>query len=263
MSDPDSGPEDVVAALKEFGFSTYEAETLLALQRLGVGSARDVHELSGVPRSQVYGAAESLAAVGLVDVQQTNPQVYRPAPVEEVRARLERRFESRYELVVEHLSDLERGRRAANEQRQDVWRVAGAASVSSRVLELLKAADTEAVYVVGEGTLVTGGEVSTVRSLVDRGVEVTLVTESARTRDRFAGTGADIVVPSTESESDDGSGSTPVGRILFVDDDGLLLSVHGADETAIWSLDTMFARTLSDLVRGSLASFVGGCGLRS
>lgn len=253
MSDADSGadPDEVVTALKEFGLSTYEAETFLALQKLGVGSARDVHEVSGVPRSQVYGAAESLAESGLIDVQQTNPKVYRPVAVEEVDERLERRFESRRELVVDHLSTLADRRRTTTEQRQDVWRIEGAAIVNSRAVKLLETAGSEVVYVVTEGTLVSAGQGSTIRSLVDDGVTVTLVTGDGDLRDRFEGSGVDVVVP----DADDAG--APVGRILLVDDAGLLLSVHGAEETAIWSLDTMFARTLAELVRGSLAEIVG------
>lgn len=254
MSGSGSGADadDVVAALKEFGFSAYEAETFLALQRLGVGSARDVHELSGVPRSQVYGAAESLADAGLIDVQKTNPQVYRPAAVEEVKDRLRSRFETRYDLVVDHLTDLADRREPTSEQRQDVWRIEGAASVASRAVKLLETADDEVVYVLGERTLVTAAEESAVRSLVDRGVEVTVVSPAADLRDRFEAAGAEALSPDVTD------GSPAVSRILVVDTAGLLLSVRGREETAIWSLDTMFSRTLSELVRESLVSFVGG-----
>ena len=253
-ADTDPGPDrdDVVAALKRFGLSTYEAETLLALQRLGVGSARDVHQVSGVPRSQVYGAAESLAEAGLIDVQQANPQVYRPASVEEVKDRLRRRFESRFDLVVDHLADLASRREPTTERRQDVWQIEGAAVVSSRAANLLETADAEVVYVVGGTTLVTAGEESTVRSLVDRGVEVTVVSPSADVRDRFDAAGAAVISP------DAPDGSPPIGRILLADGTGLLLSVPGREETAIWSLDTMFSRTLSELIRESLANLVGG-----
>ena len=51
-------------------------------------------------------------------------------------------------------------------------------------------------------------------------------------------------------------GSTSLGRLLIVDDDGLLLSVLGREETAIWSLDTMFSRTIANLARGALANTV-------
>lgn len=254
MSGPDdtseTGDDDAVEALKAFGFSAYEAETLIALQKLGVGSARDVHEVSGVPRSQVYGAAESLAESGFVDVQQTNPQVYRPVTVEEIGDRLRSRFESRYELVADHLSDLAARRRTTNEHRQDVWRIEGAAIVDSRAVSLLETADSEVVYVLSEGTLVSANQESTIRSLVDDGVDVTLITGSDAAEARFEEMGVDVIVPTVEGAS------MPIGRIVLVDDAGLLLSVRGHEETAIWSRDTMFARTLSDLIRQWLATAV-------
>ncbi len=51
---------DAIEALEELGLSNYEAKVFVALQRLGTGTARDIHQATDVPRSQVYGAAESL-----------------------------------------------------------------------------------------------------------------------------------------------------------------------------------------------------------
>jgi sugar-specific transcriptional regulator TrmB len=47
----------------------YEARTLIALVRLGTGTARGVANVDGVPRSRVHDAAETLHERGFVDVR--------------------------------------------------------------------------------------------------------------------------------------------------------------------------------------------------
>ena len=47
-------------SLQQLGLSQYEAEVFVALVKLGTGTAREVTQITDVPRSQVYGAAEAL-----------------------------------------------------------------------------------------------------------------------------------------------------------------------------------------------------------
>ena len=59
----ESRPETAArTALERLGLSTYEAGVFVALEKLGRGTAREIAEATDVPRSQVYGAAEHIAA---------------------------------------------------------------------------------------------------------------------------------------------------------------------------------------------------------
>ena len=67
---------ELVEILGEFGFTECEAHTLIALTRLGTGTAKDIARTDDVPRTRVYDAIEVLHDRGLVDVQHTTPRKF-------------------------------------------------------------------------------------------------------------------------------------------------------------------------------------------
>ena len=70
--------------LIRLGLSKNEARALEALTALGPAGASDVHKQSGIPRNKAYEALESLAARGLVEVQNGYPTLYRPVSAKAV-----------------------------------------------------------------------------------------------------------------------------------------------------------------------------------
>ena len=60
--------------LVELGLTEYEARTLVTLVRIGTGTAKDIADADGVPRTRVYDAVETLQNMGLIDVQYATPQ---------------------------------------------------------------------------------------------------------------------------------------------------------------------------------------------
>lgn len=73
---PDDPRTVAIDALRDLGLSTYAARTFVALAALGVGTAKDVSEVSDVPRTRVYDAIDELSDRGLVDVQQASPKEF-------------------------------------------------------------------------------------------------------------------------------------------------------------------------------------------
>ena len=72
--------DDLVRNLTALGLTEYEARVYAALVGIGEGSARQVHEASGVPRPRVYDIAEGLAGRGFITVRRgEHPHVYIPA----------------------------------------------------------------------------------------------------------------------------------------------------------------------------------------
>lgn len=58
---------ELVEVLKSFGLSEYEAKALITLLSKGELTAKDISELSGIPRTSVYDVMNSLKSKGLVE----------------------------------------------------------------------------------------------------------------------------------------------------------------------------------------------------
>lgn len=247
---------DAIDSLERLGLSTYEAKVFVALQRLGVGTARDVAEITDVPRSQVYSTAESLGDRGLIDVQQSSPIRYRPLSIEAARDQLRDRFERESNRAFEYIEEV-RTEAATSEESEDIWTVTGRETIDTRVANAIRDAESEVLLGVKSKDGLTPAIEAGLREAAAEGVAVTVISRNAAVRERFDD--AETVrsrEPAIEEAPDGRS-----GRILVVDGRTILLSVLGdADpdgddaprETAIWSADTNFARVLVQLVESFL-----------
>ena len=251
---------DAIDALETLGLSNYEAKVFAALQRLGTGTAREVHRVTDVPRSQVYGAAESLQDRGLVEVQQSKPMQYRPVSLDAARSHLREEFEQTQEQAFDYLETARKQRGDGEEKQEDIWTVHGATSIDGRVEQLLAEAETRVLLGVGERENLAPQVADQLRELAATGVRVVIVGDDPALDDAFAGT--DVVVRSLADEKP--PGDDPVGRVLVVDGETVLLSVRGGDgdsadlteETAIWSSRTGIAAVLIQLIDGGLGDAV-------
>jgi sugar-specific transcriptional regulator TrmB len=250
-ADADADADAARGLLSDLGLSTYEAAVFVALQRLGVATASELEAASGVPRSQVYGAAEGLSERGLIHTQGTTPRRYRPVDVDVARERLWEPFRRRSERAFETLAAL--SRRPEPEpgpgggERGDVWLVEGVPATSARVEELLAAAERSALYAVGHPALVSDSLVEALDAAVDAGVDARVLSRDADLLDRFVGTGARLGrVPATEVAAG------VVGRVLVVDDDAVLVSAYGGGETAVWSVSSDVATVLAEIVESAV-----------
>lgn len=235
---------DPIDALEQLGVPNYEARVFVALQKLGTGTAKDVSSIADVPRSQVYGAAESLERRGLIEIQHSTPKTYRPVDLDEARARLRERFERNQERAFEYLETVQNERARSVEAQEGVWRLTGAAAIEGRTVALVDEARDRIVFGAQDPELYTETIVEHLRDRSAAGVDVTVIAEDERTLDRVRG--LDVVAP-TIAEGDQ------AGRLLVVDDDTILMSVENDEETAIWSSRSGFARVLVPLVEDAIA----------
>ncbi|UPV99741.1 helix-turn-helix domain-containing protein [Halorussus gelatinilyticus] len=250
---------DAIDALEHLGLSNYEAKVFAALQRLGTGTARDVHRATDVPRSQVYGAAESLQDRGLVEVQQSKPIQYRPVRPEAARSHLRGEFERTQERAFDYLEAARKQRGEGDEEREDIWTVHGRTSIDGRVEQLLEEAERRIVFGVGRDAHgLTDDLADRLRERADAGVEVFLVGDPAL-EELFAD--SDVAV--MQLPADHPHGDDPVGRVVVVDGETVLLSVRDRrgdpeleEETAIWSSKTGIAGVLIQLIDGGLGDAV-------
>jgi len=242
---------DAVDALRDLGLSNYEARVFVALQRLGDGTAQDVAAVADVPRSQVYGAADDLAARGLLEVVESSPKTYRPVSLERARTQLRERIDRQQARAFDNLEAVA-GDRGDRTEAGDVATLRGHGPIRDRAVDLVERAGDQVVLVgAGEGTM--GDDLAT--ALDERaaaGVDVTVVTADPALADRLS----DARVVVSEASGDEGY----AGRTLLVDDATVLLSVptddghEPFDEVAMWTAETRIGHILARFVHAGMES---------
>jgi sugar-specific transcriptional regulator TrmB len=244
---------DAVEALLELGLSNYEARVFVALQRLGTGSAQAVSQISDVPRSQVYGAADDLASKGLVEVVEASPKEYRPVSLSTAREQLRARIEREHERAFQNLESV-RNEHADHGDERDVATLHGHHGIHERIAELVAEATDRVILVAGSDDLLPEAVASALRARAEEGVSVVVVTEDPAVDGRFADVPVRVVVACREQTG----GFT--GRTLLVDDATVLLSVRTEDspepsaETALWTADTRIGDILAEYVHAGMQS---------
>ncbi|GAB3669085.1 TrmB family transcriptional regulator [Halopiger thermotolerans] len=242
-----------VEAFEHLGLTSYEAKVFIALHRLGAGTARDVADVTDVPRSQVYSVADGLEEWGLLEVQRSNPIRYRPVSVDEARETLRDRFEREQERAFAYVESV-RDEAAGEETQEDIWTVRGRDRIDDRVVDLCSGAEERIVFGTRLPELVTDELGRTLEERAAAGATVVTVSRIDEVQAAFDSL-EDVAVESPFVHRADDQRS---GRIVLVDDDSILLSVIDDDgcETAIWSSGSLFASVLIQLIEANLEADV-------
>jgi HTH-type transcriptional regulator, sugar sensing transcriptional regulator len=80
--------DGIVDGLRKLGLTEYEAKAYATLVGVGETTAREVHELSGVPRTRIYDILRELENKGFVEFVQGSPTYYRAVEPDSVMERL-------------------------------------------------------------------------------------------------------------------------------------------------------------------------------
>lgn len=249
--------DDAIAALERLGLSNYEARVFVALQRLGTGTAEAVSDVSEVPRSQVYGAADDLAARGLIEVIESSPKEYRPVDLSTAREQLSRRLERETEQAFETLDSIA-GSEPPESGGQDLSTLRGRHPIDRRIADLIgNAAESVAFVAPATGSL-TDDIGATLRERAAAGVEVTVLTAEMAVENRFESDPVRVVLMAEDSPADF------AGRALLVDGTTVLLAVstegEAVEEEALWTADTSIGRILAQFMQSGMASGTEGDG---
>lgn len=229
--DPRSQPHAAaIAQLEWFNLSTYAARTLVALSGLGTGTAKDVSEVSDVPRTRVYDAVDELHTRGLVDILQSNPQQFMAVSSETLRRKFDGETKRRLSVLTTALNNLDPADRRV--EQRGIWTVGEEEAIVDRLLEFFAAADDEIVY-LAEDEYFTPDLVDGLAAADDRGVSITL---DGLSTDLLEEISTEV---STVDRADAAVWPPAVNRLLLVDGSRTLVSVQieeqGPDtETAIW-----------------------------
>jgi len=238
---------DAVETLTRFGLTTYEARVFLGLQKLGNGTASDVAEVTDVPRSQVYGAAESLEERQLLRALQTRPTVYEPVDIETAETRLLEQFEAAGRELFSYLGDVQGAEDEGGEVSEALWTIRGRENVSQRVAELIADADDRILYGAARDPMYDDQIRTALETATDDGVVPVVMSTSQPFLDELE----EKEVQTIHEPDEHIPPST--SRVLMVDDDTLLLGMvndRGGDEheIALWSAETTSAAVLMQLI---------------
>ncbi|MDF9744827.1 TrmB family transcriptional regulator [Natrinema salsiterrestre] len=218
--------QEAVSLLQDLGLQEYEARCFIALNKLPSGTAKEIHEISEVPRTRVYDAIRVLESQGLVEVQHTSPQVYRAVGIDEATQTLRQKYEDRITTLETHLENTEVQDVEEDDQVQEVWSLTGHEAIESRTIDLIREAESEIALLVVDEDILSETLLDSLRTAARNDISVvlggqtetiidTLDTETSTTRVFETGLGW-----LTGSESDN---EVAISRILLVDRETLLI----------------------------------------
>lgn len=239
---------DAVNTLTRFGLTTYEARVFLALQKLGGGTASDVADVTDVPRSQVYGAADQLAERGLVAHLQTRPTVYEPVGIDEAETRLLEQFESAGRELFGYLDSVKGAGDEGGEVSEALWTIRGRENITERIAELIADADYRVLYGAGSHSRYDDVIREAMETAVGNGISPLVLSTSS---DFLDATDNERINTIHEPSSHIPPSAS---RVLMVDDDTLLLGMldnrdsDDEQEIALWSAKTASASLLMQLI---------------
>lgn len=220
---------EAVSLLQDLGLKEYEARSFTALARVPSGTAKDIHELSEVPRTRVYDAIRVLEAQGLVEVQHSNPRKYRAVSIEEATETLRKKYENRIDTLETYLDDIEDEPDDEMEMVQEVWSLSGHNSIDTRTGGLLEEADSEIVLLVVDEGMATDELFDQLRAASERGVDVIIggISEGILARVETELPGARVFQSGLEwLVSEDTQTEVAIGRLLLTDRTTLLVSSY-------------------------------------
>ncbi len=162
-----------IGLLQELGLKEYEAKSFVALSRCSQATAKEISEISDVPRTRVYDAARVLETKGLVEVQHTSPQVFRAVPISEAITTIKDEYDRRTDELKQLLDQLEQtAAEPETDTVQEVWSLAGREAIATRTQTLINDATEEVVFVVGDESAMTDGIVQSLQAATQRDADV-------------------------------------------------------------------------------------------
>ncbi|VVB71840.1 HTH-type sugar sensing transcriptional regulator TrmBL1 [uncultured archaeon] len=133
--------EDIVEGLRKLGLTEYEAKAYATLVGRGEATAREVHELSGVPRTRIYDILKDLATKGFVEYVEGSPTYYRAVEPDRVMERLRDELVASIDRSTSELLSLNLEAHGSS----PVWCVRSEWGIKNRVKDFLGRVDSELI----------------------------------------------------------------------------------------------------------------------
>jgi len=225
---------ETISLLQDLGLKEYEARCFLALTQCSTATAKEISQLSEVPRTRVYDAIRVLEAHGLVEVQHSSPKRFRATAIDEATATLRQQFDTRIDTLRSQLESLDsRESPDEDDQLQEVWSLTGHEGIESRMYDLLENAQSEIVLVVVDEEILTDALFDRLREAAGRDVDILLGGDTETIIERLEAELSAVKVFETDLEwlmGPEGDDEVAIGRLLLVDRNRLLVSSFYPDE---------------------------------
>lgn len=233
--------EDLIPLLKSLGLNEYEAKVYFTLIGLKRATARDIHEISRVPRGRIYEILHDLAGRGFIGVEEGSPNCYYLLDPDEVIDHMKE----------EYLCTLEKTRRAIRDVSftlprppPSFYMLRSEWAIDNHVVSLLKKAKKQ-ILILCQDNLFLKRYLKDLKA-VERKVDLCII---VRNPDEVAGLGLPLVRANgvvAELLDDAVNGTSQFdGTILFVDFDAFFVaSINGQETFAVTGSDTPLVRYL-------------------
>lgn len=219
--------EEAIEVLQQLGLKEYEARCFVGLSRLDSGTAKQLSEMTEVPRTRVYDAIRMLEAQGLVEIQHSSPQRFRAVSLSEATETLRDQYEARVDRLHNALETIDVVETNEESNLQEVWSMSGRQAIENRTNELISRATNEVVLVIGDESLLTDDLIADLTT-VGNGVNLVIgaLTQVVEERIHEAVPQATTFISGLEWLYGEGHSQDEVGigRLLLVDRSTILVS---------------------------------------
>jgi HTH-type transcriptional regulator, sugar sensing transcriptional regulator len=164
--------EMIAAVLNKIGMSDYEAKAFVALVVRSHGTADDLSDLAGIPRTSTYKALRSLAKKGFVSSSDGRPTVFHVEPLLETKSRLISEIEDMFDKL-----EAVKGTLSDKGTPQLVYTLAGKKAVLAKIGEMLEASKRSFIISTPAIQEVRQELAPGFKDALKRGVQVTVVAE--------------------------------------------------------------------------------------
>jgi predicted transcriptional regulator len=135
---------DIIKKLIQLGFNEYEAKVYLAIVMLSEGTAKEISEQSGVPRSRIYDVMERLAGKGFVEVGSTTPLCYKANEPSVAFDHLMGELKKAQDDILRKLTELDN---KVEKLENPIWTLKGDWAIDHKIEELLRFSKKEIAFI--------------------------------------------------------------------------------------------------------------------
>jgi sugar-specific transcriptional regulator TrmB len=166
--------DELSSELRKLGLTGYEARCYVFLVKLGPSDPRKVASKASMPYPNAYEALKRLDDLGWVELVRRRPAVYRARDPNTILGEIESRLK-------ETFASLDAMYRATPaEQAELVYTLRGRAKVLSKLVEMIKGAESTMMLVTPMETLEQSPPLlEALRAAVSRGVKVRVINDEA------------------------------------------------------------------------------------
>jgi len=98
--------EKIMITLSKLGFTEYEAKVYIAIIQLNLSSAKEIIDLSEVPRGKIYSTLNQLVEKGYIGEKKGNPALYYPINPVEIIVILKKQLIEDLSVIEEYIIDI-------------------------------------------------------------------------------------------------------------------------------------------------------------